>query len=133
MLFVELITLTYTPSLVHRRGQQSANFECLLDAIRAINFTEVNLPVEFGRYTKRIRSCSVLPGHRKMRNVLPVILYLDSDPAQLSGSAKFEGASASLTQSLKKRSVHKICIFLRCLVCLFVYFLLMDERIYLNS
>ena len=49
MLFVELITLTYTPSPVHRRGQQSTDFECLLDAIRALNFTEVNLPVEFDR------------------------------------------------------------------------------------
>ena len=36
MLFVELITLTYMLSPVYRRGQQSANFECLLDAIRAL-------------------------------------------------------------------------------------------------
>lgn len=36
MLLVERITLTYTPSPVYRRGQQSANFECLLDAIRAL-------------------------------------------------------------------------------------------------
>ena len=69
--------------------------------------------------TKRICACSVLPGHRKMCNVLPAIPYLDSDPAQLSGCTKFEGASARVTQSLKKRSVHKI-LYLFALLGLFV-------------
>lgn len=55
-----------------------------------------------------------------MRNVPPAIPYLDSDPAQLSGSTKFEGASARVTQSsVKKRSVHKI-LYLFALLGLFV-------------
>ena len=54
-----------------------------------------------------------------MRNVLPAIPYLVSDPAQLSGSTKFEGASVRVTQSLKKRSVHKI-LYLFALLGLFV-------------
>lgn len=53
--------------------------------------------------------------------MLPAIPYLDSDLAQLSGCTKFEGAMANarVTQSLKKRSVHKI-LYLFALLGLFV-------------
>lgn len=82
--------------------------------------------------TKRICACSVLPGHRKMRNVLPAIPYLDSDPAQLSGCTKFEGASNRVTQSLKKRNVHKI-LYLFALLGLFVCLFFPNGWTYLSQ
>ena len=67
-----------------------------------------------------------------MRNVLPAKLYLDSDPAQLSGCTKFEGASARVTQSLKKRIVHKI-LYLFALLGLFVCLFFPNGWTYLSQ